>query len=243
MTPPDPTRLFEVLDATWPAAAIYDTGPWRLREGRGGGQRVSAATAEGPVTPDDIFCAEAGMRDLGQRALFMIRDSDAALDAELERRGYDIVDPVAVYLAPASDLTATLAVTDAMPSWPPLALQCELWDAAGIGPARRAVMDRAEGPKTTFLGRSGDTPCGTGFVAMHDGVAMIHALEVTPEVRRRGVGRRMMQAAANWAVSNEAAWLTLAVTRANEAANALYRSLGMDEAARYHYRRAPEAAS
>ena len=38
-----------------------------------------------------------------------------------------------------------------------------------------------------------------------------------------------------------AADLAVAVTRRNAAAQALYAGLGMTEAARYHYRRAPEA--
>ena len=104
-------------------------------------------------------------------------------------------------------------------------------------------MERAADPKTSFLGRSGDAPGGTGFVSAHDGIAMVHALEVHPTARRRGVGAAMMRAAANWAQAKGLHWITLAVTRANVPANGLYRRLGMHEATGYHYRRAPGDAA
>ncbi len=242
MTRPTAERLFEVLDATWPAARVFDEGPWRFREGRGGGQRVSATTAVAPVTEADLPLAERRMRDLGQHLLFMVRDGDEVFDSLLGMQDYDVVDPVTLYLAKAAHLTEALSITDAMPSWPPLAVQLELWDAGGINAPRIAVMDRAKRPKTTFLGRLGDAPVGTMFAAIHDGIAMVHALEVSPRARRKGVGKRLMQAAANWATENGAGWITVAVTRANTGANALYRGLTMEVATQYHYRRKTEPA-
>ncbi len=177
------------------------------------------------------------MRDLGQTPLFMVRDEDSALDETLATRDYKIVDPVTLYLAPVDRLTAELPVATAIPSWPPFAAQLELWAASGIGPARVAVMNRASAPKAAMLGRNGDTPSGAAFVAIHDGIAMIHALEVAPDCRRKGVGRQLMQGCANWAQDAGADWVTLAVTDANTAANALYADLGMEPVARYHYRR------
>ena len=46
----------------------------------------------------------------------------------------------------------------------------------------------------------------------------------------------MMRAAADWARGQGADWLGLVVTEANGGARALYDSLGMVVAARYHYR-------
>ena len=71
-----PDALFATLDATWPAAGLTRLGPWTIREGRGGGQRVSAAPADGPWQPGDIATAEAAMVALGQRPLFMLRAGD-----------------------------------------------------------------------------------------------------------------------------------------------------------------------
>jgi hypothetical protein len=52
----------------------------------------------------------------------------------------------------------------------------------------------------------------------------------------------MMQHAAVWAGRQGATHLALAVTRANGGANALYSSLGMEVAGRYHYRMATKDA-
>ena len=69
MTEPDADQLFLTLDRTWPAAEFLEAGPWTLRKGEGGGQRVSAATARQPVGEQDVPLAEEGMRDLKQRPL------------------------------------------------------------------------------------------------------------------------------------------------------------------------------
>ena len=69
---PDIETLYGVIDATWAPAAMTQAGPWTIREGQGGGQRVSAATANGPVTEADLPQAEAAMRALGQTPLFGI---------------------------------------------------------------------------------------------------------------------------------------------------------------------------
>lgn len=241
MTAPGPERLFRAMDATWPPARILMSGPWLLREGKGGGQRVSAATAETDPDERDIERAEVGMRDLGQRPIFMIRDMDGPLDGWLAARGYEVVDPVTLYLAPVRDLARDLPLTAAIPSWPPLAIQTDLWSAGGIGPARLDVMARAR-HGTSIMGRTGDIPAGTAFVAADGEIGMLHALEVDPSARRKGVGRTVMAAAANWLAGTDATWIAVAVTQANMAGNALYDRIGMKPAAAYHYRRAPEGA-
>lgn len=236
MTRPDAAALYEVVDGTWPPAAFHRAGPWIVREGQGGGQRVSAATAAEAVTEADPDIAIARQEALGQPPIFMIRPGDEALDGWLAARGFQVKDPVVLYLAPAAAMAEEMPQVTAMTVWPPLAIQCEIWDEGGIGPARIAVMERAKGPKTSILARRADKPAGTGYVAIHQGVAMVHALEVSTRHRRLGAGRFMMQAAANWAAANGAEWVALAVTEANAGARALYASLGMEEAGKYHYR-------
>ena len=54
-------RLYDTIDGTWPAARYVTDGPWLLRDGQGGGKRVSAASARAPVTADDIPSAVAGL--------------------------------------------------------------------------------------------------------------------------------------------------------------------------------------
>lgn len=233
------SRLFDVLAATWPAAATRSVGPITIRDGKGGGKRVSAATAEGPVTAADLPAAEEAMRALGQAPLFMIRPGEEALDALLETEGYTVVDPTRIYDAPAETVAraarpegqiGTIAV------WEPLAFMLEVWREGGIGPDRIEVMNRVQGPKTGLIGRIGNGPGGTAFVAVHGDTAMLHALEVRRDRRRGGMGRGATIDAAKWGIAQGATRFALACTEANAAANALYSSLGMEAVTGYHYR-------
>lgn len=236
-TKPDLLRLFETLDATWPAAARVDTGPWTLREGRGGGKRVSAATAREAWRVDDLTAAETAMRLMGQDPLFMIRNRDETLDIALDSQGYSLADPTQLWLAPIERLTdVKLPRVSAFAIWEPLAIMREIWEDGHIGEARQRVMDRAAHPKTGLFGRVSDSPAGAGFCAVHQGVAMVHALHIKAEHRGKGLGGWMMRCAAFWAQSKGARWISCAATEGNGAANALYGSLQMQVAGRYHYR-------
>jgi GNAT superfamily N-acetyltransferase len=229
---------FDTLDATWPAEEKITLGPLTLRRSNGGGKRVRAATASGPVGADDVAVAEARMRDLDQPPLFQIRPGDDVLDQLLESQGYGVIDPTLVYTCPVAHLAqeetdreqASLAV------WEPLAIQLDFWRAGGVGPDRIAVMERVTGPKTALIGRHDNSPGGTCFVAVHEGMAMLHALEIIPAARRVGMGRAMTVQAAQWAAREGAETFALLCVQANGPANALYSKLGMQVAGQYHYR-------
>jgi len=234
-----PQALYAAIDGTWPAAAKTHVGPWTIRDGRGGGKRVSAATARAPVTDADIAVAEAGMRDVRQQPLFMIRDGEDKLDAALDRRGYGIVDPTNGYAIRSSALTdRPIPRVTAFVIWEPLAIMQEIWSAGGIGPERLAVMARAQ-IKTGILARWNEKPAGTAFVAIHDGIAMVHAVEVLAQQRRQGVAQWIMRRAAFWAQDNGAHTLAVLTTASNGPANTLYQRLGFAAVDGYHYRISP----
>uniref|UniRef100_UPI003565F023 GNAT family N-acetyltransferase n=1 Tax=Rhodosalinus sp. TaxID=2047741 RepID=UPI003565F023 len=113
------------------------------------------------------------------------------------------------------------------------------WAEHGVGPARQAVMERAPPPKTGLLARQNDHPAGTGFVAVQDGVAMVHALVVVPRERRQGAAQWFMRGAALWAEAQDAREIAAIATRDNAAATGLYETLGMRQAGTYHYRIKP----
>jgi len=237
VTLPDAPTLFQVLEQTWPAATRTRIGPWMIRDGKGGGQRVSAATAEAAVTPQDLGIAEDAMAQSGTKPLFRVRNGEAALDGLLEEKGYRIGDPTLLYVTPITEMTNTpVPPVTAFQVWPPLAIMADIWAAGGIGAARLAVMDRVKGPKTAILARQADQPAGTAFVALQGSIAMIHAIEVLPALRRQGVARNILHAAGHWAQDHGADWFALAVTRANTGANKLYTALGMQVVGDYHYR-------
>lgn len=237
MSLPDVQKIYEVVEATWPPAATRLLENVTLREGRGGGKRVSAATVEGPLDEQVLSLAEDAMRALNQPALFMIRDGQEALDQALADAGYTVIDPVTMYVAPASEIASEIPPrTAAIAAWEPLQIMLEIWQAGGIGPGRIEVMKRARGPKTGFISRWNDHPAGASFLALHEGVGMVHALEILPHQRRQGVARWLMRRAAFWTLAQGGHTLAVICTTANEGANALYSSLGMRVVGQYHYR-------
>ena len=231
---------YAVVDGTWPAARYEQAGPVVLREGAGGGSRVSSATVSGAFDDDDLNHAEQAMRAMGQKPIFQIREGQDELDNALATRGYTVLDPVNIYSCPVEQLCDThIPRVTVLFIWEPLAIMREIWAHGGIGPERIDVMNRAKGPKTSMLGRLNEKPGGVGFVAIHNGVAMVHAVEVVPHQRRSGMGKWFMRAAAFWARDNGAHTLSVICTQANEAANGLYTSLGMNVVGHYHYRHLP----
>lgn len=226
-----PEALADVMEATWPPARTWQEGAVTLRDGAGGGKRVSAASCDGAWTGADLATL-----DRMAAPLVLIRATDGALDAALAARGWRIADPVVAYAAGVATLAADLPALAAFAHWPPLAVTRAIWDEAGIGPDRVAVMARATGGRTALLARDGDRSAGVAFVARHKTEAMLHALEVRPDHRRRGVGATLLRAAANWAAAEGADRLSLVVTERNAGARALYARLGMQVVGQYHYR-------
>ena len=236
--PPSEAEILQIVDATWPAARYFESGPFTLRLGHDGGQRVSAASANGPASASEIGAAERSMLALDQARLFMISGKDTALDSALEARGYAVKDPVTMFASPVEFLAQhdPKGVT-AIRTKAPLEVMKEIWAAGRIEKGRLAVMDRAKGPKTCLLGRVDDRPAGAAFVAMHGDAAMLHALEILPAHRRKGLGLAMTAAAASWAAEHGAKTMSLVAVTANQAACGLYRQLGLQEIGHYHYRK------
>ena len=177
------------------------------------------------------------MQDLGKTPLFMITEQDLDLDHALANAGYDVIDPVNIY-----STTIDTMITERPPKvsmfsvWPPLAIEIDMWAEGGISDARVNVMKRVQGPKTSILARWNDHPAGVGFAAVHGKDAFVHAVEIRPHQRKQGVASWLMKQAAFWAAEQGASRLNVACTKANVAANALYRSIGMKVVGEYHYR-------
>lgn len=228
----DAAGLARAMEITWPPARAWRVGPATLRDGAGGGGRVSAATMDGAWSDADLDAAGAG--------LWRVREDEAALDAALDARGFGRREPTGVWcgevraLAPEAPPRAT-----GFAIWPPIAVMRALWDEGGIGPARRAVMTRARVPCTGLLIRAADRAAGVAFVGVAGPVAAVHAIHVAPGLRRRGAGRLALAHAAWWARGRGAVQLALAVTDANAPATTLYAAAGMRRVTGYHYRAAP----
>ncbi len=234
MSLPDALRLQAALEATWPPAASEIREGWLLREGASGGKRVSAAS---PLTPHaDPAHAQAAMRARGQTPLFRLGIGDAAIDAQLAGLGYRLLDPTLIYAASTATLARKPGPVSLFALWPPLAIMRDIWAEGGIDAPRLAVMARVKSPKTALIARIDDRAAGAAFCALDGDIAMLHAIEVLPEHRRKRVGALIVHGAADWALAAGAQCLALAVTEANHGARALYERAGMKIVTRYHYR-------
>lgn len=234
-------QLVPVLERSWPPARTYRNGPFIVMGPDDGGNRVTAArlasSDDEAVSSGDLDAAEAQMEEQGRKPLFMVLDNQTALSAALDARGYIARDHTIAMVIRAADLAATPPPVTAFSIWPPLAIQTEIWEAGGVDAARRAVMERAvHCSKTSLFGRISDKPAGAAYIGLLHDTAMLHALEVAPAGRRKGMAAHMMRLAAQWAVENGAEWLSILVTQQNDAARGLYASLGMKPVGSYVYR-------
>jgi GNAT superfamily N-acetyltransferase len=224
---PDIETLYDVIDATWPAASVTLHRGWLIRDGQGGGKRVCAACK---VKPDArIKHAESAMVEICQDRLFMIRNGQQKLDESLASLGYDLIDPVVLLAAPLYSLNKD-EIGQSCDA--PNAAMSKLWAAGGIGTERLAVMERALGPKTYITIKDK----AVAYVAIHNGIAMAHAVEVGARCRRQGLGRAIMHQVAAWAEQKGADYLSVITVMDNTAARTLYQTLGMTEVGHYHYR-------
>lgn len=233
---PGADRLMAALAATWPPFATSRCGPFTLREGRGAGRRVSAATTDSLPTEAEIAAADSAMRAMGQAPVFCLRPGQEALHRQLFACGYTEQLDTDLLVGPAAPIAAEeLPRVSAFAVWEPLAIIREIWAEDGIGPERQEVMARVPLEKTAILARTDDQPAGAAFVAVDGEVAMMHALVTRPGLRRRGAGRHATIRAARFAVDCGARYLALAVTADNAGAQALYTGLGMRRAGAYTY--------
>jgi ribosomal protein S18 acetylase RimI-like enzyme len=232
--------IFPAIATTWPPASVQHAGPFTVPAPDPGGNRVSAArltdTTARSVSEEGLDAAEAVMLAQSRAPLFQVLNTQTGLSDALDARGYIARDHTDLMVIASTDLAAVPPPVTAFDIWPPLAIQTDLFEAGGIDAARRAVMDRATCPKTTLFGRIMDKPAGVAFIGVHDNIAMLHALEIAPVARRKGLASHLMRAAAHWALQNGAPWLSILVTQQNEGAQRLYASLGLKTVGTYVYR-------
>jgi N-acetylglutamate synthase len=228
--------LARAFEDTWPAAEYADAGGFRVGRGLGAGGRVSSARAVGRWSKTHIPAVEAIHRRWQQQPMFRVPDTDDGLTGALQDAGYRRETPTVIMQAPVAALTGQpIPYLTTFAIWPPLAIQRDIWAAGNIDPMRQAVMDRVPAPKTAILGRIDDRAAGAAFAAVAGEVAMVHAVEVLPAFRRRGLAGWLMRQAAQWAADHGATRIGLAVSRANGGARATYDRLGFTEVAGYAY--------
>ena len=131
------------VDAIWSAAAQHALGPWTIIQSLGGGNRVSAASAEQKMVNDAIEEAEAVIKNLGQPDLLTTRGRaqtvQQSLDGQIDLRGYKRVDPSNFYSAAVATVAAEKPPSVSMFSaWKPVEIQCEIRASGGTWPAQKS---------------------------------------------------------------------------------------------------------
>lgn len=228
-----PDHLRAALAASWPAVEQADIGGFRIgrRDAASAARRIGlldgAACALGPWDADDLEAAIARAGAWGQPAGFHVTQDQQSLHSTLLARGFTQQRDLRIMSAPIRALTdqppPPLA---AFALWPPLAIQRDLWSEALIPPDQQAVMARVTVPHTALLGRVNDRAAGVGFAAASGPVAVVHALQTMPGLRRLGVAGWMLRQAGLWAAEQGAEHLVLMVDRENRPAIALFETLG-----------------
>ncbi|MEL7026855.1 MAG: GNAT family N-acetyltransferase, partial [Pseudomonadota bacterium] len=102
MTLPDQSAVMRTLYETWPPERSFREAGCLIRQGGGGGKRVSAATALDAIADLDIAKAEKAMAALGQDPLFVLTPDAKRFDAALADRGYKIADPTVLMAMPST---------------------------------------------------------------------------------------------------------------------------------------------
>ncbi len=237
------TDIFQAIATTWPPASTQTVGSFTVPTPDPGGNRVSAArltdSTARSVSEEGLTSAEAAMAAQARAPLFQVLNTQTELSRALDRRGYIARDHTDLMVIESTRLAALPPPVTAFEIWPPLAIQAEIWEVGGINAPRRAIMERATCPKTSLFGRIMDRPAGAAFIGVHDTIAMLHALEIAPTARRKGLAAHMMRLAALWASTNGAPWLSVLVTRKNIGAQKFYASLGLKVVGTYIYREHP----
>lgn len=228
-----PDELAAVTSRGWPAIESVPLGAWELRAAGGFTGRANSACVHGDPGTDDPFSAvvdfytERGLRPLAQ--VVVGSDWERAFTA----RGWRIVDgqpPGAIVqvadlrTAPPADDEVTVS-DRASDAWISRYLR-----AAETPDLARRVL---EGPPTVgFLGLD---DAAIGRIVVTGEWAGISAVEVTPDRRRAGLARRVVETALAWAVAHGADKAWLQTMSSNTAAIGLYAHYGFVTHHEYTY--------
>ena len=243
-------RVEEASLNAWPALHQVLFDGWVLRFTRGFTKRANSVTplyaSALPLLAKVRHCEELYARE-GLRAIFRMTTigEQTELDKVLSDRGYEVADPTRVLslglgrgdfgLASGfeeSTLSSFLATYGELSSSPDI-------DAVAAGSAAdlHATILRGIRSETVFgslLDNGRPVACGMAVV---DGeVAGLFDVVVHPDSRRRGHGRAVVESLLARASAIGARHAYLQVVEDNEAALALYETMGFERLYEYRYR-------
>jgi N-acetylglutamate synthase len=247
---PHVIRRYEELSiGFWPPATCLPLEGWLVGISDGYTRRANCVY---PLYPSHaalvpkIQACEGSMRAAGLAPCFKLTAASEppGLDKALEERGY----------ARGAETLVQTAVLSATSSAPEggigIAETCgDDWLDAyaalhSLTPSQRSstasILGRIRS-RTCYagIGRGADA-LACGMCALEGETAGLFAIAVSESHRRQGLGRRLTAALMGWAAEQGGREVFLQVMADNEAARALYASLGFTDRYRYWYRTLPK---
>ncbi|MFJ9901460.1 GNAT family N-acetyltransferase [Streptomyces sp. NPDC101152] len=253
-------ELARVASRAWRPVESGHLGEWELRAASGFTRRANSVLAVGdPGVPLDEALT-AVRRWYGERGLpAYIQAATGAegtqelLCAELERRGWvrEVTAEVWVgELAPVADRDEGAGVVlsrVADEAWLARYQRKGVSEVAlkvlGWGSPRSSEAESGGGPSVWFAIVPGaEAPAAIGRCVVDGRWASFAAVEVAPEMRRRGLATTVMAALARRALDEGASAAWLQVETDNAGARALYARLGFTAHHAYHHYREPDTS-
>lgn len=228
-------NLTRITSRGWPAIESELLGDWELRAAGGFTGRANSVAAHGdPGVPFGVALTAVGefyfARDQRPLAQVVVGSVD---EAAFRAAGWVSIDGyggAVVQVAPLRESFATVGVTIATePSDAWLASYQRVGDDEA---SARAVLT---GPDTVAFLSIGSSMTAIGRVVVTGEWAGMACVEVAPEQRRQGLGRRIVEAGLDWAHKRGADKAYLQTMATNEPALALYAPYGFRTHHEYVY--------
>lgn len=242
MSAPDDRRIEELsLNSSAPPGQLLYDG-WIVRLAPGKAKRARSVNpffaSTLPLEAKLGHCAALYAR-AGLPLLFRITPfcQPSHLDAELERRGYPLLETTSVRSAPIPAVAAAAAAPDPEPlaDWIDAVARLR-GSTAAQREAHRARLDGLPLEKRAYAAREGGEVVATGLAIVEGDCAGLFDIVTHREARRRGHARRTVAALLATAHALGARHAYLQVEAGNAAAIALYDGFGFRERYTYAYR-------
>ena len=237
-----PEEVARISTRGWPPLETEPLGEWMLRAADGFTGRANSVAVHGDPGVDlphaiERIRAYYTTRGLPPKAQVI---AGSRWETALVRAGWsgtggthdhaivevaDLRDAITYAREPAAEVHVTAEAAD---DW--LALYSRA--ATATPDAARAVL---EGPPTVGFIRIGEPLAAIGRVVVTGEWAGMSGVEVAPESRRQGLGRKVVDASLHWAVQRGADKAYLQTMRHNAPALELYARYGFEEHHTYRY--------
>jgi ribosomal protein S18 acetylase RimI-like enzyme len=249
----EPAAVEALAAQAWPSAYCEEREGWVLRHTASVARRRcnSALPPEEDMPPSSSVLASViefyRARQLDAYIQVAPVESHAMLDAELDNQGWQRDAPTDVLVAPVDQVIASLAlepdvdvVVDSSPSTGWLDAWTGIEQRADASETVRQVLARIQAPTGYVIADVDGVRAGVGLIVCQHGWAGVFCMATDPLMRRRGVARSVLRAAAQTALRRDSRRLYLQVERDNLPAQALYARAGFIRSHGYHYRLAPQ---